>query len=119
MFKLRRTGLVILALLALADLATPVITDGQSPPMSVALVVAGLGAVSLSMAALAWSGRNWPAVVLIVIRLLSAVAAVPALYIDTVPPPVRAVAAAGIALTVVGVVLLLAGFRRPALAGVR
>ena len=37
-----RAGLIVLGLLSLVDLAGPLITDGQHPPMVIALIGAGL-----------------------------------------------------------------------------
>src|SRR5687767_10804526 len=60
-------------------------------------------------------GRAAAAIGLCVIRVLSALTAVPAFYVGGVPGPIMAVAGSFIILTVVGVVLTLAGLRRPAL----
>jgi hypothetical protein len=74
-----------------------------------------LGLVSIVLAVLAWRGRRAAAVGLGVVRVLSALTAVPAFYVTGVPAPIMAVAGTFIILTVVGVVLTLAGMRRPAL----
>ena len=41
MTRLYRAGLIVLGLLSLVDLAGPLITDGQHPPMVIALIGAG------------------------------------------------------------------------------
>ena len=50
-------GLVALGVLSVGDLAAPLLTDGQTPPMSIALIDAGLGLLSLILIWLAWRGR--------------------------------------------------------------
>jgi hypothetical protein len=114
-----KTGLGILGLLSLADLAAPLLTDGETPPMSIALIGSGIGLVSLVLLALAWRGRTGPAIGLVVVRMLSALTAVPAFFVDDVPAVPMAMAGIGIALTVVGTVLVLSGIRRPALVDAR
>lgn len=114
-----RAGLVVLGVLSLADLAAPLMTDGETPPMEIALIGSALGAVSLLLAALAWRGRTGPAIGLVAVRALSALTAVPAFFVSGVPAAVMALAGTAIALTVIGSVLVLAGLRRPALAGAR
>jgi hypothetical protein len=119
MSTLYRAGLVVLALISLGDLAAPLYTDGQSPPMFIALIGSALGLISLIMVALAWRGRPWAAIVLVVVRLLSALTAVPAFLEPGVPAVAMTLAGVAITVTVVGVGLVLTGLRRPALAGAR
>lgn len=115
MSTLYRSGLVLLGVLSVLDLTAPLYTDGQHPPMIIAIMGSVLGLVSIVLVVLAWRGRAAAAVGLSVIRLLSALTAVPAFYAGGVPGPIMAVAGSFIILTVVGVVLTLAGLRRPAL----
>ena len=110
-----RAGLVLLALISLGDLSAPLLTDGQFPPMSVAWIGFGLGLTSLVLAAVAWTGRRWAAVVLVVLRLLSALTAVPAFLEPGVPAGPMMLAGTAIVVTLVGAVLVLAGIRRVAL----
>jgi hypothetical protein len=116
MSALYRSGLVLLGVLSVIDLAAPLYTDGEHPPMIIAIIESALGLVSLVLVVLAWRGRVAAAVGVSVIRVLSALTAVPAFYVGGVPTPIMAVAGSFIILTVVGVVLTLAGLRRPALA---
>jgi hypothetical protein len=103
-----RTGLVLLGVLALFDLPGPAITDGEHPPMSIAIAGSVLGVASLACVLLAWRGSRVALVTLITLRLISALTAVPAFFVADLPM-VAVVAAAGIvALTFVGVVLVLA-----------
>jgi hypothetical protein len=108
-----RAGLVVLGLLSVGDLAAPLLTDGQTPPMSIALIGAGLGLVSLILIVLAWRGRVAAAVGAVVVRLLSALTAVPAFLIDDVPTLPKVLAGVAIVLAVTGSALVLSGLRRP------
>jgi len=114
MSALYRSGLVLLGMLSVLDLAAPLYTDGQHPPMFIALIGSALGLISIVLAVFAWRGRVAAAVGLCVVRVLSALTAVPAFWETGVPGAIMAVAGSFIILTVVGVVLTLAGLRRPA-----
>jgi hypothetical protein len=114
-----RAGLVVLGVLSLGDLAAPLLTDGESPPMSIALIGSALGAASLVLLALAWRGRVSAAIGLVALRVLSALTAVPAFFFETVPVVPMVLAGVAISLTVIGAVLVLAGIRQPALVGAR
>lgn len=119
MTRLYRAGLIVLGLLSLVDLAGPLITDGLHPPMVIALIGAALGLISIVLVILAWSGRPAAAIALVVLRLLSALTAVPAFLEPGVPAGPMIAAGVGIGLTVVGAALVLAGLRRPAVASAR
>ena len=114
-----RAGLVVLGVLSLGDLAAPLLTDGENPPMSVALIGSAIGAASLVLLALAWRGRVGAAVGLVALRVLSALTAVPAFFFEGVPVVPMVLAGIAISLTLVGSVLVLSGIRRPALVGAR
>jgi hypothetical protein len=114
-----RLGLVLLGLISLGDLAAPLYTDGQSPPMFIALIGSALGLLSLVLVVLAWRGRVAAAIGLVVLRLLSALTAVPAFLEPGVPVVPMILAGVAITVTLAGVVLVFAGLRRPALAGAR
>ena len=107
-----KIGLVVLGLLSVGDLATPFVTDGDTPPMWVALISLALGLASLACLPAAWRGRRPALLGLFGTRLLSAVLAIPAFFVDDVPGDVVALVGVTVALTVVGVVLVLAGTRR-------
>jgi hypothetical protein len=106
MTRLRIAGLAILGLLSLLDLVGPLVTDGEHPPMEVALVGAVLGLASLVLVGYAWRGATRALAPLVVLRLLSAAAAAPAFFVDDVPVGATAFAGAFVALSVVGVALL-------------
>ena len=114
-----RVGLVLLGLISLGDLAAPLYTDGQSPPMFIALIGSALGLLSLVLVVLAWRGRVAAAIGLVVLRLLSALTAVPAFLEPGVPVVPMILAGVAITVTLAAVVLVFAGLRRPALAGAR
>ena len=114
-----RVGLIILGVLSVADLASPLITDGQHPPMFIALIGSAFGVISIVLSILAWRGRQAAAVALIAVRLLSALTAVPAFTTPGVPTVPMILAGVFIALTLAGVVSVLSGFRRVAAASAR
>jgi hypothetical protein len=119
MTRVSRVGLIVLGLLSLVSLAGPLITDGQHPPMVIALIDACVGLIGIILVILAWPGRLAAAIALVVLRLLSALTAVPAFLVPGVPTGPMIAAGFGIGLTVVGAALVLAGLRRPALASAR
>jgi uncharacterized membrane protein len=106
-------GLVLAGLLGLADLATPLVTDGEQPPVVIALLAAALGLATLVAAVGAWRGSR-AAWVVVATRLVSAVIALPAFVVPDVPAPVVLAAGAGVAAT-----LLTAGLVGTALARAR
>jgi FtsH-binding integral membrane protein len=119
MTRLYRAGLILLGLLSLVSLTSPLTTDGQHPPMMIALIDAGVGLIGIVLVILAWRGRMAAAIALIVVRLLAALTAVPAFLVPGVPTGPMIAAGFGIGLTVVGAALVLAGLRRPALVSAR
>jgi hypothetical protein len=104
-----RTGLLVLGLLSAADLLLPLLTDGQSPPMAIALVSAALGLASLVLLVSAWRGAHRAVLPLIVLRAVSAATALPAFVAPDVPAPAIAAAAATVLLTAAGATLVLKG----------
>ncbi len=105
----RRVALVIFVLLSLGDVATLALTDGETPPYAVAALVAVLGLVSLVLAVQALRDVDKPVRLLIGLRVLSAVAVVPAFFASDVPAGAVAAAAGVVVLTVVGVLLAARG----------
>lgn len=108
-----RAGLIVLGLLSVFDLALPLITNGQEPPMAVALVAAGLGLASIALIVSAWRGASRAVPALVVLRVLSAAAAVPAFFMPEVPTEMVVTATGIVALTVLGLVLVLVPSGRP------
>jgi len=112
-----RAGLVLAALLGLVDVGSAFFPtpDGEiGPPMSILVLDAVLGVVTLVAAAVAWrTGRRGALRVVAGTRVLSVITALPAFFVD-VPPVVKLLVAVFVVLTVVCVVLVLAPARRPA-----
>ncbi|TCM39616.1 hypothetical protein [Kribbella sp. VKM Ac-2568] len=102
-----RAGLIVFGVLSVGDLAGPLLTDGEHPPMSVALIGSALGLISLVLVVLAWRGARRAVVPLIVLRLLSGLSAVPAFFAGDVPAAAMVAAGVTIALSVIGTALLL------------
>ncbi len=101
-----RPGLVVLALLSVGDVAGLALTDGEHPPYAVAALGAVLGLVSLVLVAQVWRGDASRLRPLVVLRVLSALTALPAFFVDNVPTAAVVAAAAIVALTALGVVLV-------------
>jgi hypothetical protein len=102
-----RLGLVLLGALSLLDLAGPVMTDGDQPPMGVALTDAVLGLVSLVCVWLGWRGERRALRPLVVLRLVSAASVAPAFFVADVPTPVKAIAGGIVLLTLAAIAMVL------------
>ena len=74
--------------------------------MWVALLGAALGLVSLVCVAAIWRGSSRAVLPLVAVRLLSALSAVPAFFVDDVPAGVVALVVVFIAATLAGVALV-------------
>jgi len=107
-----RTGLGVLGLLSLADLATPLLSDGEHPPMAIALAGAVVGLASLVLIVFAARGSRPATIGLIVLRALSALSAAPAFLAPDVPAAAQIAAGVAIILTVLGIGLVLAPNRQ-------
>jgi hypothetical protein len=107
-----RLGLGLLGLLSLADLALPLLSDGEHPPMAIAVVSAAVGLASLVLIAFAVRGSRGATIGLIVLRALSALSAVPAFVEPEVPAAAQITAGAVVLLTMIGVGLVLRPSRR-------
>lgn len=107
-----RAGFVLLGLLSLVDVAGVFLTDGTSPPMSIAILGTVLGLVSLVLLWFAWRGNRGATIALVVVRLVSAATAVPAFVMPDVPGPVVGLAAGIVVLTLVGCALVVPALRR-------
>ncbi|WP_285683661.1 hypothetical protein [Actinoplanes sp. NBRC 103695] len=112
-----RTGLVVAVLLGVIDLANPFTTDGEHPPMVIALITAALGVVTIVGAVPAWRSRSRGGVVAIVVsRLLSAVSALPALVVSDVPGWIRVLSVVFALITLASVAMIAPALRRRATA---
>jgi hypothetical protein len=105
-----RVGLWLLGLCSVLDVAALALTDGTTPPRPVAIAAAALGIVSLVLVARALRGGGIR--LLIGLRILSALSAVPAFFATAVPAPAVAAAAVVVVLNVVGVLLVGGASRR-------
>ena len=105
----RRIGLLIFGLLSVGDIATLALTDGETPPYAVAAVAALLGLVSLVLVVRAYRDPSRPLRLLIGLRVLSAVTALPAFFVSDVPAGAQAAATGLVVLTAVGVLLVARG----------
>lgn len=101
-----RTGLIVLGVLSVADLAGPLTTDGDHPPMWVAVIGAVLGLASLALVVAAWRGSRRSVLPLVALRLVSALTAVPAFFVDDVPAGIVALVAVLVVATLAGVALV-------------
>lgn len=109
MSRSSRAGIVILGILSLADIAAPLLSDGDHPPMVVAWAAAVLGVASLALAVAVWRGRSGTVMPLATVRVVSALTAVPAFVTPDVPGIAKAAAAGVIVLTALGLGLLFSG----------
>lgn len=114
-----RAGFGVLAVLSVLDVLGPLLTDGEHPPMGVALAGCVIGLASLALIVSAWRGAHRAVLPLVVLRVLSALTAAPAFVVSGVPAAAVAAAAAIVVLTVVGIVLVLPAGRRQTVAGAR
>lgn len=105
-------GLVLLGLLSLLDVAGIALTDGEHPPMAVAVLGAALGVISLVLLVPAWRGGRGALIGLVAVRIVSALTAVPAFLGSGVPVPVVVAAAGIVVLTLIGCVLVAPVARR-------
>lgn len=106
-----KIGFGLAGLLALGDVATPLLTDGEHPPMVVALLAAVLGVATFAAILPSW--RRTPAALwtAIATRAVSALGALPAFLVDDVPSGAKVAAAVGLVLTVLCIGLLAPGLR--------
>lgn len=99
-------GLVLAGLLALADLATPFVSDGEHPPMVIAYLGAALGLATLAATVPAWWGSRAGGWVVVATRLVSALTGLPAFVVPDVPLEAMLVVGIGVAATLVAVGLI-------------
>ena len=110
-----KTGLILAILLALAELQSPLHlgpnykpgTDG--PPVPIAVGGAALGLVTVIAAIYMWVSRNRVGGRIVAgTRILWLIGAIPAFFTSGVPAPILVGVAAGVVVTVVTVMLVLA-----------
>lgn len=112
-----RAGLVLAALLGVADVVSAFFPtpDGEiGPPLPIVLLGGLLGVATLAAVVVAWrTGRRGALRIVAGTRVLSAITALPAFFVD-IPAWLRLAAAVAVVLTVVCVLLVLAPARRSA-----
>jgi hypothetical protein len=109
-------GLAICVLLGVVDivsLASLLSDTDDGPPVLVTLSGAVLGVITLVGARMAWRGGDRRGVVTVIVsRVISALSALPAFFVDDVPDWVPPVVGIFVVLTFVGVGLLVVALRR-------
>jgi hypothetical protein len=109
-----RVGLVIAALLGVADVISaffPTPEGVAGPPLPIVLLGGLLGVATLAAVVVAWrTGRRGALRIVAGTRVLSAISALPAFFVE-VAPAVKLIVAVAVVLTVVCVVLVLAPAR--------
>ncbi len=106
-------GLVICALLGAVDvLGLAGLGADGAPPAAIVIGGAVLGVITLVGVRPAWRARRGGILAVVVSRLLSALLGIPAFFIDDAPDWARVVVGVSIALTLVGVGLVLAARRQ-------
>jgi hypothetical protein len=112
-----RIGLVLAALLAVGDVVSvffPTPDGVVGPPLPIVVLGGLLGIATLAAVVVAWrSGRRGALWTVAGTRVLSALAALPAFFVD-VPALVKLLVAVFVVLTIVSVALVLAPARRTA-----
>jgi hypothetical protein len=110
-----RAGLVLAALLAVLDVVSaffPTPEGDVGPPLWIVVLGGLLGIATLGAVVLAWrTGRRSALWTVVGTRVLSAITALPAFFVD-VPAVLKVVVAVFVVLTVVCVVLVLSPARR-------
>lgn len=111
-------GLALAVLLGLVDVATWLFGVGGpgQPPVAAAAIISLLGAITLVGAWLAWQRRRGGLVAVIVTRILSGLATVPAFTDENISSTNVVLIAIGLVLTVAALVLIWPGLRRAAVA---
>ena len=101
-----KLGLVLMALLSIGDIATLPLSDGHHPPLAFNIFSAILGAASLPLIVQVWRREPRALRPLIVLRVVSALTAVPAFVVGGVPAPALVAASAIVVVTAAAVVLV-------------
>jgi hypothetical protein len=112
----QKVGLVLCMLNSLASLPSFLMgadPGEDGPPESIMILATVLGVVGVVATVLAWRGSRVALRVAAGTIIVNAITSLPAFFVD-VSPGVKAVAAVGVVVTVVTVVLMFSGNRRPA-----
>jgi hypothetical protein len=112
----QKAGLVICLIFGLGNIPsvlTPTPDGEEGPPMAILVIGSILGVVALVAAILAWRGSRRAMRIGAGAIIVMTLTGLPAFFVD-VPMFVKALVAASVVLTVVAVVLMFSGDRRPA-----
>jgi hypothetical protein len=112
----QKAGLVICLIFGLGNIPsvlTPTPDGEEGPPMAILVIGSILGVVALVAAILAWRGSRLAMRIGAGAIIVMTLTGLPAFFVD-VPMFVKALVAASVVLTVVAVVLMFSGERRPA-----
>lgn len=112
----QKVGLVLCALYSLSNIPSflfPAPDGEEGPPLSILVVDTALGVIGLVAAVVAWRGNRVALRIAAGAIVLITLSGLPAFFVD-VPMGVKALVAFGVVLTVVTVVLMFSGPRRPA-----
>jgi len=112
--RVLRRGLILAIVLAALDVVTGILAVFGSffAPPEVGIVIIALGVATLVVVPYAWNGRRTPALIAIVVRLLSAATGLPAFFVPDVPAAGIVAAAVGILISVLCAYLIASGLRR-------
>jgi hypothetical protein len=106
-------GLVLAGLLGLVDTVSILTDTGDGPPLVIIVAGTVLGLLTLAGVWFGWRGSRAGIVTVVVTRLLSALSAVPAFFVDDVPGGLVALAGVGVVVTLVAVALVAPALRQP------
>jgi energy-converting hydrogenase Eha subunit B len=113
----QKVGLVLCALYSLSNIPSFLFPsdsgDDAGPPLSILVVDTLLGVVGLVAAILAWRGNRVALRIAAGAIIVITLTGLPAFFVD-VPMAIKALVGLGVVLTVVTVVLMFSGPRRPA-----
>jgi hypothetical protein len=112
----QKAGLVICLIYGLFNIpsvVTPTPDGDEGPPMAILVISSILGVVALVAAILAWRGQRVAMRIAAGAIIVLTLTGLPAFFVD-VPMFVKALVALGVVLTLVAVVLMFSGDRRPA-----
>lgn len=108
-----KAGLAICALLGVLDIVSLAgIGADDGPPVPIVILGVLLGLITLWGVSIAWRGQRKGATIVVVARVISALTALPAFFVDDAPDWAAPVVAVGLLLTVIGVGLIAVALKR-------
>lgn len=110
----QRTGIVLCALLAVADIVGMFLFGLGTAPIGVVILTTGLGLATLVGAAFAWRGSTRAVWVTGITRVVAALGVIPILLVPDAPKDAVPMAISMLAVTVVAAALLVVRLHRAA-----